>query len=190
MIATFLVAGLGSPRDSERPLRDVLAEHGVGESVVTAPDLSNTEENAQRRRLLTTWYGWGRYESLFGGLATADIVWWNGAISRDALVEVEVIRWLCDEHPGAFPGRKVGLIHEHNRARWRGGDSVPTIARAIARGAAIPPPIVITTPTLDRVVILDGHTRVCALASLGAHAPAEVPVIAGVTSRAAEWSEW
>ena len=185
MIATFLQAGLGSPRATER-LRELLAERALHQDLLTGPDLTNDTDNRSRSTLLGAWYGWPG-QGLFEGLPVGDIDWWSGVITRTDLPRVECIRWVVDE--GYVPSRPLGTHYPPPAGRPL-AQPVDDIAELIARGGSIPRPIVICPPVRDRVVILDGHTRLSALMSLGERGPTVTPVLVGLTERAAEWSEW
>jgi len=71
MIATFLQAGLGSPRATDR-LRELFAERALDEDLVTAPDLTSDTGNRSRSELLGAWFGWPD-RGLFEGLPVEDI---------------------------------------------------------------------------------------------------------------------
>ena len=125
---------------------------------------------------------------MFGGLPTESVTWWSALLSRDGLRAVEVIQWLVDECPDAFVGRPLGEVCAATTGAWT--DDGERLRRAIDGGRTPPPPILVSTPDLDRLVILEGHNRMIGYTRLGPAGPPAIEVIVGLTTRAAEWSEW
>jgi hypothetical protein len=190
MIAEFLRAEVESELHGPR-LRSDAAMLAVDLATVRQPDCASAHENESRRALLVACRGWGAEESVFGALPTDTITWWRAALDRRSVDHVEVIQWLVDEVPEAFPVRPLGGIR-HARVSEHGPrpDAAARLADALARGQRPARPILITTPAIDRLVILEGHNRMVAYALLGEDAPPLIDVIMGVTAEADAWEEW
>ena len=191
MIAEFLRAEIDSPRHGGRLLR-IAAEQGVDLGVIRNPVTASAVQNAVRRQVLVDHAGWGRYESVFGGLPTEAATWREGRLAREALDAVEVIRWLVDEYPDSFPSRSLGDIRQARQIGLGGGlpSAAQEMAAALSAGRAPPRPIVISTPDLQRIVILEGHNRMAAYDFLGPEGPPLIDLVVGLTDQAACWSEW
>jgi hypothetical protein len=189
MIAAFLRAEIDSPRHGGL-LMDAVNEIGVGIEVIEHPDCAVEYENEIRRAVLATYRGWGTYESVFGGLPTKTLSWWSALLERSGFERVEVIQWLVDEYPDAFPVRPLRDLRVLKQAAWRAGGSVASTAEALRHGARPAPPILVSTPDLERLVILEGHTRMQAYALLGEDAPEVIEIILGTSPDVHRWSEW
>lgn len=189
MIAEFLLAEVDSPRHGPR-LKEFAGRLSIHLAVVRNPDCAAHDDNRQRRDLLTEYRGWTRYESVFGGLPTASIEWRRADLHRADLDHVEVIQWLVDEFPDSFPGRPLGTVRDAAQQASTPHSGIAEMASTMSEGRQPARPILITTPTVDRVVILEGHNRLLAYALLGEMAPLLIPVIVGITAEAGQWSEW
>lgn len=190
VIAEFLRAELTSARAGPG-LRRAAEDLGVETRVINEPSFGSAEEAAVRRRLAERHAGWGTDHGVCGGLPTDTVSWWLARLDREVLGAVEVIRWLVEEFPEQFPARTLGGLrdarlaalagrppHEADRLRQALGDG--TLARSI----------VITTPGPERLVVLEGHSRMFAYALLGRAGPARIELILGITPVARQWSEW
>src|SRR5205823_5317537 len=80
-----------SPRYGER-LLGFLREDGVHASLVTGPNLDDSDENAYRETLLDRHRGWLRREGLFAGLPL-EIDWSRAALTPDEVLAIRYINW-------------------------------------------------------------------------------------------------
>ena len=190
VIAEFLRAEFNSERAGPS-LRQAAEDFGVGSRVIIDPDFDSKEEREARRQLAERYAGWGADHGVCGGLPTETVTWWLAYLDREVIGAVEVIRWLVEEFPDQFPARGLGGLRGA-RLRKRGRGQPPEAVRltqALAEGS-LARPVVITTPDLQRLVVLEGHNRLFAYALLGTDCPAQIDLILGVTPVAHRWSEW
>jgi hypothetical protein len=187
MLAAFLAAEVDSRRFSA-PVRAVLDAAGLDDDAVRARTTDDPVTTERRRAALANYRGWERDENVFAGLPTTSIDWWRGELARSALAAVDVVKFVFELDP-SLRTRHLLELRDLGRDMAEEPDIVATAA-AIRRGDPIVEPILVTAPSAERLVILEGHTRLSAYARLDGEAPAWIPVIVGITPDAAEWSEW
>src|SRR5690349_9521121 len=91
MIAVFLRGEL----DSERfggAIKELLARHGLEDTVVRHPELADAEANAARRRLLDEHRAYERREGLFNGFPR-DVAWHRALLSPGEVLDILFIDW-------------------------------------------------------------------------------------------------
>ena len=178
MISVFLRGGRDSPRESVA-LTEVMDRLGISWEV-----LENKDSQEARRRVLSEWFGWGQYESVFGGMPD-DVEWFWAELSLDYLRDqVYSIRWHFEETLGTRNVAELVAIDpppDH---------VVEAIVGNVVAGRWPEPPILMGEPTLDRLVILEGHTRLTSYMARVDMIPFPLRVLVGVSTRIREWSEW
>jgi hypothetical protein len=191
MVALFLRTELPAPR-SRDSLRALLAQEGVPERVVTAPDLGDDGENQARLRLLTRHRGYGTRAGLFNGFPD-DVRWEWMAISPAELATVRFIDYdYWAELSGgtrlaadAAPRIRAGVAPFRVPSDWALG-----MAREVARGARFPPLILVTTGPGGDLVVLEGHARLTAFMLARDHLPPELEVLVGSSPAMTRWGLW
>jgi hypothetical protein len=187
MIAVFLAAEIDSRRFRDTLLR-AANEVGLTRAEIRDRGTGSEATNRRRREVLARYRGWGEYESVFGGLPTGSITWWTGRLLDEALPRVEAIAYLLEMAP-TLRTRKVVELHADGTDAAEERD-IRAVAAAMRRGGRVVEPILIGEPSLERLVILEGHTRIAGHLRVPAADRVALPVIVGVTPEASEWSEW
>lgn len=190
MIAAFLRAEVASPRFGAGVLA-VLARDGRERAVVDHPNTRDEAENAYRRHLLgeTRGFGRDRADTVFAGFPP-NVTWYRATMSRG---EIATLEYIAYDYWIALSGgtRRVG----DGAARIRGGgpvfgvpnDGFWAVADAIRVGETFPEPIVVSSDTASRLVILEGHVRLTAYLLRSEALPPALPVIVGYSSRMGQW---
>jgi hypothetical protein len=181
MIASFIRAGLDSPGEREA-LAKARDAAGLDEADARSLDIADPALNKLRREVLTKWFGWGQYESVFGGMPD-DIEWhWAELTLDDLRKRVYTIKWSFEAEYGT---RQLARIAERNT-----GASAGPILDALRSGQTIEPVMLLAQPSLDRLVILEGHNRLEAFLTEPTLVSFPLRVFLGISERVDEWSEW
>ena len=184
MIASFIRAGFDSPRE-----RNALAQAcnalGLSEPAARSLNITDPALNGLRRDVLTSWFGWGKYESVFGGMPD-DIQWmWAELTEQDLRECVYTIKWSFEADYGT---RQLARVVEINRAR--NAETFSTqILDALRSGQIIEPPMLLTDSDMERLVILEGHNRLEAFLFDPTQVTFPLRVFLGTSPRICEWSE-
>ncbi|MCB0104610.1 MAG: hypothetical protein KDE50_06830 [Caldilineaceae bacterium] len=183
MIAIFLRAEVNSLRFGEQ-LGKVMAELGLSvEALFASP--YDPAANIARKNVLVAYRGWGKYESVFGGMPD-DIDWyWTELSEQDIRERVFTIKWGFEEE---FHTRSADGISSANQRGQE--DSIVQLRNAVAEGRVLEPPILLAESGLRRVVILEGHSRILSYLAQPALVTFPIAAMIGVSDRMSEWSEW
>lgn len=187
VIAAFLRAEVSSPRFRDRILA-VCRELHVDPAVLERPDTTDTRENARRRDVIVRFRGWGTDEAITAGLPLETIAWHRARLDLDDIrARVFYISWFWEKYSDGT--RRPTTV----AGRVRPGDDLGPSGEILAsvRAGRMPPePILIARPSLERLVILEGHVRLTAYLIEPEVVPFPIPCFLGITPRASEWSEW
>jgi len=135
-----------------------------------SPDLRDEAQNAYRRRIITSIYGFGQGTGSFEGLAS-DITWTRWRLTTD-----EVAEMLYAKREGAWhllsPATRKVAEGATNVGHVYTGDSTNMVVLSLASGIChsdkkIPELIALRRPD-GQLVLLEGHARATAIA-LEAH---------------------
>lgn len=135
------------------------------------PDLHDAEQNAMRRQLITSVYGFGQGRGSFQGLGS-DLKW-----RRVRLTNADVGDLLYARHEGAWqllsPVTRKVAEGATNVGHVFTGDGTNMVVLSLASGIChsdkrVPEIIALKRPDDGRLVILEGHARATAIA-LEAH---------------------
>jgi hypothetical protein len=183
MIDAFVRAELHSPRFGGG-LRSSLDRLGMSVEFITArPSVAGATE--ARRQLLADYRGWGRNESVFGGMP-GDVEWFWADLDEHVIRErVFTIHWYFQE---TFETRSAQAIAERNK--HAGDVSRSQLEQAIADGHVLEPIILLGEPDLQRLVVLEGHSRVLSYLANPDLVTFPVRSLVGTSARISEWSEW
>ena len=190
MIATFLRGELASSRFGER-LALHIQQLGLAVDLVTSPDLADEQANRSRRELITHFRGWGSTQSVFGGLPAKRTDWvWVELSERDLIERVFYIQHFWE----AFSGGTRRPAQVADRVRRGDADVGPEIYQSILadvrRGNMPNPPILVSNPAMERLVILEGHLRITAYLVEPDVVPFPIRALLGLSVSINEWSEW
>ena len=192
VILAFLLGELESPRFGER-VRCALARAG-GPALVTTPDLRSQEQNEARRAALVEARGWGSDDGLFAGFP-ADVLWQHGVLEPSEVERVRYIRYSYWEVMSGGSRRPA----EVRRTLERPDDLPPwfvdiglewpiELAAVIAKNGVPGEPIVVGTPNLHDLVVLEGHARLTALFVGGLQDQVSVPAYLGTSPNIRSWN--
>jgi hypothetical protein len=157
----------------------------VDETMIVQPDLTDPQQNNLRRRLLGVVRGYGLNEGVFGGLPN-DVRWTWPELDPDEVLRISYIDY--DYWVELSRGsRRPSDAAEQIRA---GIDvfGVPSVEFLVDVGADAPPMIVVGDG--DRLVVLEGHTRLTRYALQPEALPPALKVLLGRSPRIAEWALW
>lgn len=187
MIALFLRCELDSERFGA-DLLDALEQQRLALSIIESPDLSDDVENRQRRNLLGEIRGFKRNASLFR-MFPDEVHWSRVMLTEQELQEVLYTSydyWVELSGGSRSPAdaaktirRGVEIFNQPNEAFW-------SAARALEEGKHFEDMIFMTHDG-KRLVVLEGHLRLTALALARDKMPEELEAIVGQSSRMTAW---
>jgi hypothetical protein len=190
MVATFLAGELSSERFGPTLAR-ILAKHGLPPTVLTNGNLSNSEENEQRRRLLGEFRGYQEDREQFAGFPD-DVAWQRVLLSPSELLDVLYIDysyWTALTNGTRRPTDAAQFIRRGGLVFGR----MPTghfleFADALRDGATWEPLICVRAGDESPIVVLEGHARLTGLALAPDCLPPENPVLLGTSPTITNWS--
>ncbi len=179
MVRAFLRAEIASPRFSQA-LRKVLARHKVPETIITNQDPGY---RTQRLAVLRE-----HRPGLFRTLPLTTLQWLTGELESNDWLKLFYLNlpdWV------GFSGgtrlitnatKKVGEPgHERIAQRIR------EITHDLASGKQLEPLIIVSNPSYSKLVVMEGHVRATAYASLPQIRSSPLPVIVGVSDQIEQW---
>ena len=172
VVATFLRAEIVSDRFAAE-LRAALARAGADETLVIRPDLDDSAANERRRAVL------GDYRGDYLGTVLDDLTWWRAELEASEVLEIRFIAW----------------------DYWlevTGGSRLPADAasRLRAGGERLAPPplteplIVVRVGAGERLVVVEGHVLLTALAMSPQTIPAHVEILLGEGESVRDWGAY
>ena len=188
-----VVAFLRGEIDSDRFGRDVRrALDGVGgPELVRNPDLGSAEENRARERALAAARGW-RDADLFEGFPE-QIDWYHGVLPPDVLARVRFIDYsYWNELSGGSrrPADVLATLRSGKLPSWltdRGTDWCFRFAARLTTAEAVDDLIVMATPDLGELVLLEGHARLTAVFVGGQQGRIVIRAYVGVSPAIRQW---
>jgi hypothetical protein len=155
------------------------------------PDLRDAEQNALRRRIVTSVYGFGEGTGSFEGLGR-DIVWRRVRVTTDEVGEMLYARRSGPWQLVAPVTRKVAE-GATNIGHVFTGDSTNMVVLSLASGLChsekkVPEIIALKRPSDGRLIILEGHARATAIALEAHRFPKGVDVYVGEGASVAGWA--
>ena len=187
VIAEFLRAEIESPRFGPR-VRARLAADGRESTVITNPDTSNETDNAYRARVLHGYRGVGGSAPLLEGLPD-DIEWYSAKVPRD-LRDVRYIDypyWNALSADTRSPRTAAERIRAGLTALDRPNDAFLALAERLCAGENLGMPVLIAPDPTAPLVVLEGHTRVTAMALRPDCLPPEIEVYVGFAAAVRDW---
>jgi hypothetical protein len=184
MVAVFLRGELGSDRFGPG------VRAAIDERLLLEPDLEDESENALRRAALTALRGYESRAGLFHGFPD-DLRWERAALTPEEVLAIRYIEY--DYWVELSGGSRLPL---DAAARIRAGIDVFRVSSgafvviADALDEMLFPELIVVGVGADRLVVLEGHVRLTALALRPELLPPELEVLLGRSPRIAEWACW
>lgn len=188
VIAEFLRAEVDSPRYGPR-VRARLEADGRDLRVLTQPDTGDPADNVYRRTLLHAYRGSGGSAPLLEGLPE-EMEWHRASLGRDELGLLHYIDYpYWNELSGGTRSPVVAAqrIRAGLRAQDRPNDGFNALAERLCAGADVGLPIAIAADPASPLIVLEGHTRVTAMALRPDCLPESVPLYAGFAAGVRDW---
>lgn len=189
MILEFLKAESTSERFSEK-LEKAMVDLGFDEEIITKADLQSNLQNAQRKKLLGVFRGYGEGRELFERFPTRFIEW---SLCSFSASDLEKIRYIDYSYWNELsvgtrkPLAAAETIRHGVRIFEVSNEGFLRAAEYIKDGGTFPKPFFITAD-YETFVIVEGHQRMTAYALVPKYFD-KVEVIVGKCSRE-ELSLW
>lgn len=164
MISEFLKAEYDSERFSEQ-IKKALKELCLKEQIILSADLRNGDENAQRKRLMGAFRGYGLNQKLFENFPT-DIKWSLCSFSGDDLKKIRYIDYSYWNELSAgthAPLVAAETIRQGITIYGEDNDDFLQAAGYIQNGGIFPKMFFLTCDS-KHFVIVEGHLRMTAYA--------------------------
>lgn len=190
VVLAFLRGELGSDRwgpDTTRALVDAGGLH-----LVRSPDLESEEENRARERALAASRGW-RDREVFEGFPEV-VDWYHGVLPPDDLSRVRYIEysyWNRLSGGSRLPVDVLPTLRSGRLPRWLkdlGTDWCFEFAAELARTRVVDDLIVMASPDLRDLVLLEGHARLTAIFVGGLQRRLTVRAYLGLSPAIDRWS--
>jgi hypothetical protein len=165
----WLAAELPSPRFGGR-VREELARAGATEALVTAPDLADAEQNRLRREVLDA-YRLGYYGDWFH-----ELTWRRAELEPDEVLAIRYIDW--DWWLEVSGGGRLPL----DGAAWHRARG--EVDRFLPGG---PPLIAARADAASHLVVVEGHSRLTALALHPEQIPRPLEILLGEGPALRSW---
>jgi hypothetical protein len=165
VVLAFLRGEIDSDRFGNDVRRALIDASGL--QLVRSPDLDSEEENRARERALAAARGWRNTELFEGFPETVD--WYYGVLQASDLSRVRFIDYSYWNELSAGSRRPVDVLPTLRSGRlptWLtelGTDWCFEFAARLAKAGAVDDLIVMATPDLGKLVLLEGHARLTAI---------------------------
>jgi hypothetical protein len=187
MIAVFLGGEYTSARFG-RQVRKAMEKLKAEDAVITDPDLTNRNENDERRKILKLARGYASGKSWFTGMPK-NIAWYRAEFERKELPNIRYIvysYWIELTNGTLRAGDAVKTINDGQEIFGVSNEPFHKLADAIASGQTFPPIIIVGTGASD-LVVLEGHARLTGYLLAGQKAPAKLEAIVGLAPDFTNW---
>ena len=190
VVLAFLRGEIDSKRFGN-DVRRALVDAG-GLELVRSPDLDSEEENWARERALSRARGW-RNTELFEGFPET-VEWYHGVMQPDLLSRVRFIDYsYWNELSGGSrrPGDVLATLQAGKLPRWLtklGTSWCFEFAAELAATEVVDDLIVMATPDLAELVLLEGHARLTAIFVGGLQERLTVRAYLGLSEATEQWS--
>jgi hypothetical protein len=190
----IVLAFLRGEMDSQRfgsDIRHALVEAG-GLDLVQRPDLNSEEENRARERALSEARGWRTNTGLFTGFPET-VEWYHGPLPPDELSRVRFIDysyWIELSGGSRRPQDVPSTLRAGKLPTWLvklGTSWCFELAARLATAGVVDDLIVMATPDLGELVLLEGHARVAAIFVGGLHRRLTVHAYFGLSAAIEQW---
>jgi hypothetical protein len=190
----IVLAFLRGEVDSERfgsDVRQALVEAG-GLDLVQRPDLDSEEENRARDRAFSAARGWRTNTGLFAGFPET-VQLYHGPLPPDELSRVRFIDysyWIELSGGSRRPADVPSTLRAGKLPTWLielGTSWCSELATRLATTGAVDDLIVMATPDLSELVLLEGHARLTAIFVGGLHRRLTVHAYLGLSAAIDQW---
>ncbi len=188
MISAFLKAEINSDRFSPTVLT-LLNKHGLSKEIIEKPNLSNYNENRQRKELLSEYRGYGKNEWLFTNFPH-NVRWARYLLTTKELAAVRYIDWefwkkVTDNT--RLPSDFVRKIKAKELPDDTEIKRVKLIVKRLQSGKKLPEMILVGTQENEKLLVLEGHVRLTVHAFALESLPSEIEVIIGFSDQMSNW---
>lgn len=189
VVLAFLRGEIDSDRFGD-DVRRALADAG-GLHLVRSPDLGSAAENEARERALAAARGWRDTELFEGFPETVD--WYHGVLQPDVLSRVRFIDYsYWNELSGGSrrPADVLPTLRSGKLPTWLtelGTDWCFEFAARLATAETVDDLIVMATPDLGDLVLLEGHARLTAIFVGGLQRRLTVRAYLGLSAEIGQW---
>lgn len=182
---------VSSARWSDRTEAALIAAGG-SRRLVDDPDLDDEQQNEIRARALRLARGWNTDEGMFRRFPS-DVAWSHGALEP---AEVERLRYIDYSYWNGLSGgsRRVvdvaAALEEERVPAWlvaMGTRWCSDLAEEYRAGLVTPEIIVLGTPDLSSLVVVEGHVRVTGIVLSGVYRRRWPTAFVGTSVHATEW---
>ncbi len=190
VVLAFLRGEAGSARFGD-DVRQALTDAG-GLHLVHRPDLHSAAENQARERALAAARGWRDRELFTGFPATVD--WHHGVLPPAVLARVRYIDysyWNALSGGSRRPADVLPTLRSGTLPTWvsdLGTDWCFDLAARLATTDAVDDLIVMATPDLGELVLLEGHARLTAVFVGGLQQRLTVRAYLGLSPAIEQWN--
>ncbi len=201
MIALFLSSEYPASR-THHYIQQILQREGWDPRIIEQPDLSDEQENAQRRRVLAAYRGYGQsadyfkqlpaevdYLDYFAGFPS-DVRWEWIMLSRQELEQVKYIEydyWIELSGGSRLPRDAANTILAGRELFGVSNRTVLQMADAYRADARFPMLILVGKNREGPLVLLEGHMRLTAMFLARECLPAELEVLVGFSEQMGSW---
>ena len=190
VVLAFLRGELDSGRFGDDIKRGLIDAGGL--HLVQSPDLGSPEENRAREQALSAARGW-RDTELFDGFPQK-VEWHHGVLPPDDLERVRFIDysyWIELSGGSRRPADVLATLQAGTLPRWLtklGTSWCLEFAAELATAEVVDDLIVMATPGLGELVLLEGHARLTAIFVGGLQRRLTVRAYLGVSEATKRWS--
>ncbi len=189
VVLAFLRGELDSDRFGSDVRRALIEAGGV--ELVRHPDLESEEENDARERALAAARGWRNADLFEGFPATVD--WYHGVLQPDELERIRFIDFsYWNELSGGSrrPADVLPTLQQGRLPKWLtklGTSWCFEFAAELEVGQVVDDLIVMATPDLGDLVLLEGHARLTAIFVGKLQQRLTVRVYLGLSAEVRQW---
>lgn len=189
VVLAFLRAELDSDRFGNDIRRALLDAGGL--ELVRDPDLDSEKENRARERALSAARGWPNTE-LFEGFPEK-VEWYHGVLRPDELERVRFIEYsYWNELSGGSrrPADVLPTLQTGRLPTWLtklGTSWCFEFAAQLAKAEVVDDLVVVATPDVNELVVLEGHARLTAIFVGGLQRRVTVRAYLGLSAAMKQW---
>jgi hypothetical protein len=190
VVLAFLRGEMNSERFGS-DVRQALVEAG-GLELVQSPDLDSEAENQARERALSAAKGWRTNSGLFAGFPET-VAWYYGVLASDELSRVRFINysyWIELSGGSRRPVDVPSTLRAGKLPVWLtelGTSWCFELATRLESAGVVNDVIVMATPDLDELVVLEGHARLTAIFVGGLQRRTVVCAYLGLSAAIGQW---
>ncbi|HEV2073811.1 MAG TPA: hypothetical protein VGR29_09240 [Thermomicrobiales bacterium] len=194
MIVEFLRQEFASTDRYMEKISACLDAERVSPGIILNADISNPNENAQRRRVFARYRGYGTGSpSYLTGFPDHGVSGQWATLTPQEILDVRHIRycyWTALSAGTRSPVIAARRIRQGIEVYGVSNQRFLQLASLVAQGVAMPPLILVSVPVPIAFVVLEGHTRLTAYALAADHLAPETRVMIGIAPAITRWDEY